>query len=132
MALDMGIVNAGMIDVYEEIDSELLEKVENVLLDKHPDATEELIEFAQTVQGPSKQKKGDDLSWRENSVSARIGYSLVNGINKFIEEDTAEALEEYKIPLNVIEGPLMDGMKKVGDLFGAGKCFSLRLLNQLE
>ena len=104
MALDMGIVNAGMIDVYEEIDSELLEKVENVLLDKHPDATEELIEFAQTVQGPSKQKKGDDLSWREDSVSARISYSLVNGINKFIEEDTAEALEEYKIPLNVIEG----------------------------
>ena len=121
--LDMGIVNAGMIEVYEEIDPELLEKVEDVLLNRHPDATEALLEFSASVKGEGKKAQGEDLSWREDSIEERISHSLIKGINKFIEEDTQEALDKYKAPINVIEGPLMEGMKKVGVLFGDGKMF---------
>ena len=121
--LDMGIVNAGMIEVYEEIDPELLEKVEDVLLNRGPNATEALLEFAATIKGDGKKAQGEDLSWREEPIEERISHSLIKGINKYIDEDTKEALEKYKEPINVIEGPLMEGMKKVGVLFGDGKMF---------
>ena len=121
--LDMGIVNAGMIEVYEEIEDELLEKVEDVLLNRTNDATETLLELAATIKGDGKKAQGEDLSWRKEKVDERISHALIKGINKFINEDTLEALEKYKTPLNVIEGPLMEGMKKVGVLFGDGKMF---------
>lgn len=122
--LDMGIVNAGMLEVYEEIDPELLKKVENVLLNKHPNATEELVEFAETLKGVKKRGSGQDKNkWREQPLLERMKYALVHGIVEFIEEDTKEALEELKVPLHVIEGPLMEGMKVVGNLFGEGKMF---------
>ncbi|MFO0613762.1 MAG: methionine synthase [Polyangiaceae bacterium] len=120
--LDMGIVNAGQIVVYEEIDKELLEKVEDVVLNRRPDATERLVEFADTVKGKGK-KKEIDLSWRDATVEQRLAHALVKGVVDFIEADTKEALEKYGRPLSVIEGPLMDGMKIVGDLFGEGKMF---------
>jgi len=122
--LDMGIVNAGMLAVYDDIEKELLERVENVLLNKHPDATEELVEFAEQFKGvKSKDRKQEDSKWRESAVEERLKYSLVNGISDFVEEDTEEARVKYEVPLNVIEGPLMDGMKVVGNLFGEGKMF---------
>ena len=100
----MGIVNAGMLEVYEEIDPELLKKVEDVLLNKHANATEELVEFAETLKGVKKRGSGQDKNkWREQPLIERMKYSLVHGIVEFIEEDTKEALEELKIPLNVIE-----------------------------
>jgi len=120
--MDMGIVNAGMIEVYEEVDKELLKLVEDVLFNKNPKATEALTEFADRVKGAGKviQK---DLAWRNNSVEERLKYALVKGITDFIDEDTEEARLKYPAPLNVIEGPLMDGMNVVGDLFGSGKMF---------
>jgi len=121
--LDMGIVNAGMIEVYEEIDDDLLEKVEDVLLNRNSNATESLLEFAATIKGEGKKAQGEDLSWRKENIDDRISHALVKGINKFVDEDTLEALDRYKTPLNVIEGPLMEGMKKVGVLFGDGKMF---------
>jgi 5-methyltetrahydrofolate--homocysteine methyltransferase len=121
--LDMGIVNAGMIEVYEEIDEELLEKVEDVLLNKTPEATEALLDFASSIKGEGKKAQGEDLSWRKENIDQKISHALVKGINKFVDEDTLEALDKYKAPLNVIEGPLMEGMKKVGVLFGDGKMF---------
>lgn len=122
--LDMGIVNAGMLEVYEEIDKELLEKVENVLLNKSPEATEELLEIADTLKGVKKKSSANSsLKWREEELEQRMKHALVHGIVEFIEEDTKAALEKLKIPLKVIEGPLMDGMKVVGDLFGQGKMF---------
>lgn len=120
--LDMGIVNAGMIEVYEEIPKDLLERVEDVLLNRRPDATERLVKFAENVKGDSK-KLVVDLSWRETSVEERLKHALVKGITDFVEEDTEEALELYQQPLKVIEGPLMAGMSVVGDLFGSGKMF---------
>ena len=120
--LDMGIVNAGMIEVYEEIPKELLVRVEDVLLNRRQDATERLVEFAETVKGDGK-KIEVDLSWRNQTVEKRLEHSLVKGITEFIDEDTEEARLNYKKPLEVIEGPLMAGMNIVGDLFGSGKMF---------
>jgi len=121
--MDMGIVNAGMLEVYDEIPKELLENVEDVLLNRRPDATERLLELAERYKGQGGKKIEEDLSWREDVVEKRLEHALLKGIDKFIEEDTAEALEKYGRPLKVIEGPLMDGMGVVGDLFGAGKMF---------
>ena len=120
--LDMGIVNAGMIEVYEEIPKELLVAVEDVLLNRREDATERLVELAETVKGDGK-KIVQDLSWREQDVNERLKHSLVKGITEYIDEDTEEARQQYAKPLDVIEGPLMAGMSVVGDLFGSGKMF---------
>ncbi len=120
--MDMGIVNAGMIEVYEQIQPELLEKVEDVILNRKENATEALVDFAETVKGSGK-KRVVDLSWRENSVEERLKHALINGIVDYIDEDTEEALAKYERPIFVIEGPLMDGMGIVGDLFGSGKMF---------
>jgi 5-methyltetrahydrofolate--homocysteine methyltransferase len=121
--LDMGIVNAGMLAVYEDIDRELLELVEDVLLNRRPDATEHLVAYAKKVKGTEKTKTKDENQWRNGTVEERLKYALVNGITDYIEDDTEEARQKYQKPLDVIEGPLMDGMKVVGDLFGAGKMF---------
>ena len=120
--LDMGIVNAGQLAVYEDIEPDLLERVEDVIFDRRPDATERLVEYASTVTGGATERKLD-LSWREAPVSDRLAHALVHGVVDFIEEDTEEARSESARPLDVIEGPLMDGMKIVGDLFGSGKMF---------
>jgi 5-methyltetrahydrofolate--homocysteine methyltransferase len=120
--LDMGIVNAGQLAVYEDIEPDLLERVEDVLFDRRPDATERLVEFAGTVTGGGTQRELD-LSWREAPVEERLAHALVHGVVDFIEEDTEEARQRAARPLDVIEGPLMDGMKIVGDLFGSGKMF---------
>ena len=121
--LDMGIVNAGMLEVYEEINPELLEKVEDVIFNKKENATDDLIEFASQFKGKSQKKDLKDLSWREKSLQDRISHSLVHGIVDYIEKDTEEARASLEKPLHVIEGPLMKGMKVVGDLFGSGKMF---------
>jgi 5-methyltetrahydrofolate--homocysteine methyltransferase len=120
--LDMAIVNAGQLGVYEEIPKELLEHVEDILFDRRPDATERMVELAERVRGSGK-KREVDLSWREASVEERLSHALVAGIVDFIEEDTEEARRKLPRPLDVIEGPLMSGMSVVGDLFGAGKMF---------
>ncbi len=120
--LDMGIVNAGQIVVYDEIDKELLVHVEDVILNRHPDATERLVEYASRVKGAG-QKRVVDLTWREAPVEDRIRHALVVGVVDYIEADMAEALEKYPRPLDIIEGPMMAGMSVVGDLFGAGKMF---------
>ncbi len=121
--LDMAIVNAGMLAVYEEIPKDLLERVEDVLLNRRSDATERLIEFAETFKSDGKTKVKETLAWREGTVQERLSHALVKGIVDFIDEDTEEARQQYPAPLEVIEGPLMDGMRIVGDLFGAGKMF---------
>ncbi|MFE2755308.1 methionine synthase [Actinosynnema sp. NPDC059335] len=120
--LDMGIVNAGQLAVYEDIPADLLELVEDVLFDRRPDATDRLVTFAGTVSG-SGTRRAVDLSWREGTVEQRLEHALVHGIVDFIVEDTEEARLAAARPLDVIEGPLMDGMKVVGDLFGSGKMF---------
>jgi 5-methyltetrahydrofolate--homocysteine methyltransferase len=120
--LDMGIVNAGMIEVYEEIPKDLLERVEDVLLNRRPDATDRLLELAETVKSSTKVK-AEAQAWREAPVEERLSHALVKGVVDFIEEDTEEARQKLDKPLQVIEGPLMDGMNIVGDLFGAGKMF---------
>ncbi|WP_285598756.1 methionine synthase [Kineosporia sp. NBRC 101731] len=120
--LDMGIVNAGQLAVYENIPKDLLELIEDVLFNRREDATDRLVTFAGSVSG-SGTKRVVDLSWREASVGDRLSHALVHGIVDFIEADTEEARQEFPRPLEVIEGPLMDGMKVVGDLFGAGKMF---------
>ena len=120
--LDMGIVNAGQLAVYEDIPKDLLELVEDVLFDRREDATDRLVEFAETVKGSGTQRVVD-LSWREAPVAQRLSHALVHGIVDFIEDDTEEARQSFERPLQVIEGPLMDGMKIVGDLFGSGKMF---------
>ena len=120
--LDMGIVNAGQLAVYEDIPADLLERVEDVILNRRPDATERLVEFATTVKG-GQQRAEQDLAWRDSSVEARLSHALVHGFVDFIEPDVEEARLQYATPLEIIEGPLMDGMKIVGDLFGAGKMF---------
>jgi 5-methyltetrahydrofolate--homocysteine methyltransferase len=121
--MDMGIVNAGMLEVYDEIPKEMLEHVEDVLLNRRPDATERMLEFAERFKGVGGKKIEEDLSWREGPVEKRLEHALLRGIDKFIDEDTEEARLKYGRPLKVIEGPLMDGMGVVGDLFGAGKMF---------
>lgn len=121
--MDMGIVNAGMIEVYEEIPKELLERVEDVLFNRRIDATDRLTEFAEQVKGMGGKSVAKDLAWRESTVEQRLSHALVRGITEFIEVDTEEARQKYDAPLQVIEGPLMDGMNIVGDLFGAGKMF---------
>jgi len=121
--LDMGIVNAGQLEVYEEIPKDLLEHVEDVLLNRREDATDRMLEFAETVKGSGKKKSGEDLSWRELPVVERMRHALIKGIDKYIVEDTEEARVHYDRCIQVIEGPLMDGMGIVGDLFGAGKMF---------
>jgi 5-methyltetrahydrofolate--homocysteine methyltransferase len=120
--LDMGIVNAGQLQVYEEIPPDLRQHVEDVLLNRRPDATERLTTFAETVK---KKDKTDvkELAWREAPVAERLKHALINGIVDFIDQDVEEARQGYERPLQVIEGPLMDGMNVVGDLFGAGKMF---------
>jgi 5-methyltetrahydrofolate--homocysteine methyltransferase len=120
--LDMGIVNAGQLAVYEDIPKDLLELVEDVIFDRRQDATERLVDFARTVSGDGT-KREVDLTWREGPVEDRLKHALVHGIVDFIEDDAEEARLKYERPLAVIEGPLMDGMKVVGDLFGAGKMF---------
>jgi 5-methyltetrahydrofolate--homocysteine methyltransferase len=120
--LDMGIVNAGQLAVYEDIPKDLLELVEDVIFDRRPDATERLVEFAKSVSG-SGTKREVDLSWREKPVEDRLAYAVLHGEVAYIEADAEEARQKYPKPLMVIEGPLMDGMKVVGDLFGAGKMF---------
>ena len=120
--LDMGIVNAGQLAVYEDIEPELLEHVEDVIFNRREDATERLVEYASRVQGEGT-KRERDLSWREAPVEERLSHALVHGIVDFIEEDTEEARQKHERPLDVIEGPLMNGMQIVGDLFGSGKMF---------
>jgi len=121
--LDMGIVNAGLLAVYEDIEPELKERVEDVLLNRRPDATERLVDLAETVKGTGKAKGEKSEAWREDTVEGRISHALVKGIVTYIEEDTEEARQKLNRPLDVIEGPLMNGMKIVGELFGAGKMF---------
>jgi 5-methyltetrahydrofolate--homocysteine methyltransferase len=120
--LDMGIVNAGQLVVYEDIEPELFELVEDVIFDRRADATERLVEYAGRVRGEATRREVD-LSWREAPVEKRLAHALVHGIVDFIEEDTEEARQRADRPLDVIEGPLMSGMGVVGDLFGAGKMF---------
>jgi 5-methyltetrahydrofolate--homocysteine methyltransferase len=120
--LDMAIVNAGQLVLYEDIPPDLLERVEDVIFDRRPDSTERLVEYAETVRGGATVRERD-LGWREAPVQKRLEHALVHGIVDFIEEDAEEARLEYDRPLEVIEGPLMEGMKVVGDLFGAGKMF---------
>ncbi len=120
--LDMGIVNAGQLVLYEDIEPELLELVEDVIFDRREDATERLVEYAGRVRGEATRREVD-LSWREAPVEKRLEHALVHGIVDFIEEDTEEARQRADRPLDVIEGPLMSGMQVVGDLFGAGKMF---------
>ncbi|MBI4228391.1 MAG: methionine synthase, partial [Deltaproteobacteria bacterium] len=121
--LDMAIVNAGMLAVYEDIDKGLLEVVEDVLLNRRDDATERLIEYAEKIKGTDKVRLKDEELWRKGSVEERLSHALVKGIIDYIEVDTEEAQRKYERPLDVIEGPLMDGMKIVGELFGEGKMF---------
>jgi len=120
--LDMGIVNAGMIEVYEAIPKNLLEAVEDVLLNRKPDATERLVGMADSFKG-KKEEKTEDLVWRSLPVEERLKHALIKGIDAFVETDTEEARRQYGAPLQVIEGPLMAGMNVVGDLFGEGKMF---------
>ncbi len=129
--LDMGIVNPGMLEVYEEVPKDLLELVEDVLLNLRPDATERLVKFADELKARSSQQPGTRNSepetvtsaWRNAAVEERLSHALVKGIDTFIDADTEEARQKYGKPLSIIEGPLMDGMRVVGDLFGAGKMF---------
>lgn len=122
--LDMGIVNAGMLAVYEDIDTELRDRIEDVLFNRHPGATDALIELAESYKGrKTESAAGDRLAWREGPVEERLGHAIRHGIVDFIDEDTEEARLNYDRPLEVIEGPLMDGMRVVGDLFGEGKMF---------
>ena len=120
---DMGIVNAGMLEIYEQIKPDLKEKVENVLFNRSSEATDELIDFAEQFKGVSNKKDRNDLSWREGSLQDRITHSIVRGVLEFVDEDTEEARASLARPLDVIEGPLMNAMRVVGDLFGSGKMF---------
>jgi 5-methyltetrahydrofolate--homocysteine methyltransferase len=121
--MSMGIVNAGQLAIYEEIDPELRERVEDVILARRADATERLLEIAERFKGGGLLKRGDDLEWRKLPVAERLQHALIKGLDEFVLDDTEEARLQAKRPLDVIEGPLMDGMNVVGDLFGAGKMF---------
>ncbi len=120
--MTMGIVNAGQLGVYDQIPAELLERVEDVVLNRRPDATERMVQFAETVKGSAKTQT-EDLSWRSGTVGERLTHALVRGITTFVVADAEEARQQFERPIQVIEGPLMDGMNVVGDLFGAGKMF---------
>ncbi len=120
--MDMGIVNAGMLQIYDEIPKDLLVLVEDVVLNRHPDAADRLIEYAATVQQEGKSQKVQD-DWRTKPVNERLKHALIKGITEFIEDDVEEARKNHRLALEVIEGPLMDGMNVVGDLFGSGKMF---------
>src|SRR5207248_495685 len=120
--LDMGIVNAGQLAVYEDVEAELLERVEDVILNRRPDGTERLVEIAERVRGAGTRRELD-VAWREAPVAKRLEHALVHGIVDYVESDTEEARRHAKRPLDVIEGPLMDGMRVVGDLFGSGRMF---------
>ena len=120
--MDVGIVNAGQLTVYEEIPKDLLERIEDVLFNRRPDATERLLEFAEQVKGTGKAAEQEE-AWRDESVEHRLSHAIIKGIVDYIEEDLEEALKKYDRPLEIIEGPLMDGMNVVGDLFGEGKMF---------
>ncbi|HEY0354985.1 MAG TPA: dihydropteroate synthase [Flavisolibacter sp.] len=121
--LDMGIVNAGQLVVYDEIEPQLKELCEDVILNRRPDATERLVSFAETVKAKGKEAEEKDEAWRNTPVEERLKHALVNGITEYIDADTEEARLKYSKPLDVIEGPLMAGMDVVGDLFGSGKMF---------
>jgi 5-methyltetrahydrofolate--homocysteine methyltransferase len=122
--MDMGIVNAGSLTLYDDVEPELRERVEDVLLNRRGDATERLLEYAEQVKGGGRKRDtSKDLAWRDKPVNERLAHALVHGVNEFIVEDTEEARLRAARPLHVIEGPLMDGMSIVGDLFGAGKMF---------
>jgi 5-methyltetrahydrofolate--homocysteine methyltransferase len=121
--MDMGIVNAGMLEVYDDIPKELLDCVEDVLLNRRADSTERLLDLAESFKGVGGKKIEEDLAWRDEPVEKRLEHALLRGIDKYIDQDTEEARLKYVRPLKVIEGPLMDGMGVVGDLFGAGKMF---------
>lgn len=121
--MDMGIVNAGMIEVYDDIPKDLLNLVENVIFNKNPNATEELTTFAERLKDTGGKAVTKDLAWRELTLEQRMAHSLVRGIDEFVDVDTEEARQKYATPLEIIEGPLMDGMNIVGDLFGSGKMF---------
>ena len=122
--MDMGIVNAGQLAIYETIEPELREACEDVVLNRREDATERLLTLAERFRGTAgREAKGQDLAWRERPVDKRLEHALVNGITEFIEADVEEARAAAERPLHVIEGPLMAGMNVVGDLFGSGKMF---------
>ncbi|MCE9606130.1 MAG: methionine synthase [Planctomycetia bacterium] len=121
--MDMGIVNAGQLPSYDDIPKELLERVEDVLFDRRPDATERLIQLAESVKNQGQKNPVAELAWRQGTVEERLSHALMRGIVEYIEADTQEARDTYPSCLSIIEGPLMDGMKTVGDLFGAGKMF---------
>ncbi|HZD92541.1 MAG TPA: methionine synthase, partial [Pseudolabrys sp.] len=121
--MDMGIVNAGQMAVYDDLEPELREACEDVVLNRRPDAAERLLDLAKKFQGKGQEAKAADLSWREEPVEKRLAHALVHGITEFVEADTEEARQKAERPLHVIEGPLMDGMNIVGDLFGSGKMF---------
>jgi 5-methyltetrahydrofolate--homocysteine methyltransferase len=121
--MDMGIVNAGQLQVYDQIEPTLKELVEDVILNKHPEATDKLIAYAETVKSKGKEAVVKDEAWRNESIQKRLAHALVNGITDYIDTDVEEARQAYGKPLEVIEGPLMDGMNIVGDLFGSGKMF---------
>ncbi len=121
--MDMGIVNAGAMPIYDQLDPELRERVEDVILNRRADGTERLLEIAERYKGKKGEKKVEDLAWRERPVRDRLAHALVHGLDAWVEEDTEEARQQATRPLDVIEGPLMDGMNVVGDLFGAGKMF---------
>jgi len=121
--LDMAIVNAGQLGIYDEIPKDLLERIEDVLLNRRPDATDRLVEFAESVKAGATKEKKTDLAWRDGTVQERLAHALVKGIDDYVLTDTEEARQQYPKPIQVIEGPLMDGMNIVGDLFGSGKMF---------
>ncbi len=121
--MDMGIVNAGQLDIYDEIEPKLRDLVEDVILNRNDEGTEALVDYAEQFRGQKGKTAEKDMSWREGPVNKRLEHALVNGITEFITEDTEEARAAAKRPLHVIEGPLMDGMNVVGDLFGSGKMF---------
>lgn len=121
--LSMGIVNAGQLAVYDEIPAQLKERVEDIILNRRPDGTDRLMEIAGQYSGETATESHEDLSWREGEVNKRIAHALVKGITRYIEQDTEEARQQFAEPIEVIEGPLMDGMNIVGDLFGSGKMF---------
>ncbi|WP_454830624.1 methionine synthase [Pseudoxanthomonas wuyuanensis] len=121
--MDMGIVNAGAMPIYDDLDAELRERVEDVILNRRKDSTERLLEIAERYKGRKGQAQVEDLAWRDKPVRARLAHALVHGIDQYVETDTEEARQQSSRPLDVIEGPLMDGMNVVGDLFGAGKMF---------
>ena len=121
--MNMGIVNPSLLEVYDEVPKELMKYVEDVLLDRRDDATERLLEYAETITNKDRETKKEKDSWRNKNLNSRITHALIKGIDAFIEQDTEEARLKSKQPIDVIEGPLMDGMNVVGDLFGEGKMF---------